>query len=60
LLAKKGIITPNETNGVLDAIDASKKARLQQDYSAGVKNTTIYLGILVAAVAAYYIIKRKS
>ena len=58
LLTKKGIITPNETNGVLDAIDASKKARLQQDYTSGIKNTTLYVGIFAAAVAAYFIIKK--
>jgi subtilase family serine protease len=58
LLAKKGIITPNETNNALDAIDASKRARLQQDFTMGIKNTTLYIGALIVLVGGYFIIKK--
>jgi hypothetical protein len=58
LLSKKGIITPDETSSVLDSIDASKKARLADNYDTSIKNTTLYIGIAVVAIAAFFIIKK--
>ena len=58
LLSKRGIITPEETNQALDAIDASKRARLQQDFTMGIKNTTLYIGGAVVLVLGYFIYKK--
>lgn len=59
LLAKKGVITPDETNNSIDILAQSKKDRLQDDYTTGVKRGTFYLlAFGVAAVATYLIVKK--
>jgi hypothetical protein len=59
LLAKKGVITPAQSNDALDKINSAKKTRLEQDYSLGMKRTTlIAVGLLVLGVG-YYIYKKQ-
>jgi hypothetical protein len=60
LLEKKGITTPSETSKALEQINASKRARLEDDYVMGIRKSTFYLlsfGVIV--VATYLIIKNK-
>jgi hypothetical protein len=59
LLAKKGVITPDETNNTIDILAQSKRDRLQGDYTMGLKRGTFYLlAFGVAAVATYLIVKK--
>jgi glutamyl/glutaminyl-tRNA synthetase len=59
-LERKGIITPKETTNTLNAINESKKARLQKDFTKGISNTTLIgIGIVVLGVAAYLYLKKK-
>jgi hypothetical protein len=59
LLAKKGVITPDETNSTFDVLAQSKKDRLQEDYVMGLKRGTFYLVAFgIAAVATYLIVKK--
>lgn len=59
LFAKKGVVTPQETNNALDILNTSKKARLQDDYTMGIKRGTFYLlSFGIIAVAAYFIVKK--
>jgi DNA-binding FrmR family transcriptional regulator len=60
LFEKRGVITPQETNATLDAIDASKRARLQQDFKKGLKNVVILASVLIVLGIGYtYFIKSK-
>jgi hypothetical protein len=60
LLAKKGVITPDETTSTIDTLAKSKKDRLQQDYVMGLKRGTFYLlAFGIAAVATYLIVKKR-
>jgi hypothetical protein len=59
LFAKKGVVTPQETNNALDILNTSKKSRLQDDYTMGMKRGTFYLlSFGIAAVAIYLIVKK--
>ena len=59
-LERKGIITPNETTSTLNAINDSKKARLQKDYTKSISNTTLIgIGILILGIATYIYLKKK-
>lgn len=59
LLAKKGVITPDETDNTIDILAQSKRDRLQSDYTMGLKRGTFYLlAFGVAAVATYLIVKK--
>jgi len=60
-LEKKGIITPSETSDAIDKINASKRARLQQDYILGIKKGTLVLvGVFVLAIGGYIYYKKRS
>lgn len=59
LLAKKGVITPDETDNTIDILAQSKRDRLQSDYTMGLKRGTFYLlAFGIAAVATYLIVKK--
>ena len=59
LLAKKGVITPDETNTTIDAITDSKKARLQKDYMFGMTKTTLYVvGALALGIGILWYVKK--
>lgn len=60
LFKKKGVITPSETDNIINSIDESKKQRLEKSYIRGVRMATIYLVafILIGGVLVY-INKRK-
>lgn len=60
-LEKKGIITPSETADAIDKINASKRARLQQDYILGIKKGTFFLiGVALVAIGGYIYYKKRS
>lgn len=60
-LEKKGIITPSETSDAIDKINASKRARLQQDYILGIKKGTLLLvSVFVLAIGGYIYYKKMS
>lgn len=58
ILAKKGVITPDETNSTLDAISKSKKERLESDYSTTLKRVAVLGSLLIAAWVALHFIKK--
>lgn len=61
LLSKKGVITPDETDKALEAINESKKARLQSDFYSGIKKSTIYLVAFIAVgVGIYFYTKKRA
>lgn len=61
LFSKKGVITPDETNKALEAINQSKKARLQSDFYSSIKTSTIILvGLVGVAIGIYFYTKNKS
>ena len=58
---KKGVITPQETDDILTAIDESKRGRLESQFYFGLKKTTFYLVIFAAiGVGAYVYLKKKA
>lgn len=58
---KKGVITPQETDDILSAIDESKRSRLESQFYFGLKKTTFYLVIFAAiGVGAYIYLKKKA
>lgn len=57
---KKGVITPQETDDILSAIDESKRSRLESEFYFGLKKSTFYLVIFAAiGVGAYIYFKKK-
>lgn len=61
LLDKKGVVTPQETDEILDLIGKSKRARFQSDFYLGMKRSTLYLLAFIAiGVGAYYYTKRRN
>lgn len=58
LFAKKGVITPQETSSALDAIDASKRARLQQDFQKGLKKVVVLVTVLLVLGVGYSLYKK--
>ena len=61
LFAKRGIITPEETDRAITAINESKKARLQNDYYSSIKKYSVIIGVFVAVgVGLYLYNKNKS
>ena len=60
LFSKKGVITPDETNKALEAINQSKKARLQSDFYGSIKKSTIIvIGAIAVIVGIYFYTKNK-
>lgn len=59
LLDKKGVVTPQETDEILDLIGKAKRARFQSDYYLGLKRSTFYLLAFVALGVGVYIYTKK-
>lgn len=58
---KKGVITPQETDDILNSIDESKRSRLESQFYFGLKKTTFYLVIFAAiGVGAYIYLKKQA
>jgi hypothetical protein len=61
LNGKKGVITPQETDDILTAIDESKRLRLESQFYFGLKKSTFYLVIFAAVgVGTYIYLKKKA
>ncbi len=61
LFEKKGVITPEETNKTIEAIDKSKKDRLEKEFNQGMKKALIFFGLIVAVGIGYtYYIKSRN
>ena len=60
LYEKKGVVTPQETDDILDAIASSKRTRLEADYFLGLKKGTIYLlAFLGIGIGLYWYNKKR-
>lgn len=59
LTDKRGVVTPQETDDVLDLISRSKRLRLEGSYMVGMRRTTFYLVALVAIGIGVYIYKQR-
>lgn len=59
LFDKKGVVTPQETDTILESITLSKKARLNNENPYKINAGTLLL-VLVVGYGIYYISKRKS
>lgn len=60
LFEKKGVVTPQETDKILDVLDDSKRKRLQKDFYSGMKKTTIYIIAFSAIIiGGYYYMKTR-
>jgi hypothetical protein len=53
LFEKRGVVTPNQTNETLDAVEKAKAARLQKDLKRNLKRITIYAALGVALWVGY-------
>ena len=61
LFDKKGVITPKETDDILNTLDESKRTRLESQYYFGMKKATFYLVLFaIIGAAAYYYYKKRS
>lgn len=61
LFDKKGVITPQETDDILTALDTSKRKRLESQYYFGMKKATFYLVVFaLLGAGAYYYYKKRS
>lgn len=61
LFDKKGVVTPQETDKILDILDDSKRNRLQKDFYKGMKRSTMVLvGFAVVAIGIYYYMKKSA
>lgn len=58
ILSKKGVVTPQETNEALSAMDASKRQRLAGGYSLTLRKVAIAAAVIIVAGWAYYYIKK--
>jgi hypothetical protein len=59
LFNKKGVITPNETDSVLDTLNESKRARLERDFILGMRRTTWYVAAFGLLAVGLYIYMKK-
>ena len=53
LFEKKGVVTPQETDDILQSLGDAKRSRLETQYYMGVKKSTIYLGVVLGLEAAF-------
>lgn len=61
LFDKKGIVTPQETDTILDLVASSKRARLQTDFYLGMRKSTFYLvAFLAIGVGIYFYNKQRA
>lgn len=60
LINKKGVVTPNETDEILDKINEAKRIRLGSDYSSSLKRAGLIVGVFfIVAIGGYYFSKMK-
>lgn len=59
LFDKKGVVTPQETDNILDLVSSSKRARLQTDFYMGMRKSTFYLLAFLAIGVGVYIYNKK-
>lgn len=60
LINKKGVVTPSETDEILDKIGQAKKARLGSEFSSSMKKAVVYLGIFTAVgIGIYFYMKNR-
>jgi hypothetical protein len=61
LYDKKGVVTPQETDNILDLISSSKRSRLEAGYVFGLRRSTVYLlGFLAIGIGAYVYYKKRA
>jgi hypothetical protein len=61
LFEKKGVVTPQETDDILDAIGNAKRSRLETQYYFGMKTSTLYLVAFIGiGVGVYFYIKKRA
>lgn len=60
LINKKGVVTPSETDVILEKIGEAKKARLGNEFSTSMRRAVVYLGIFTAVgVSIYFYMKNR-
>jgi hypothetical protein len=59
LYDKKGVITPQETDDILDLINSSKRSRLESEYYLGLKKSSLYLVSFIAIAFGVYFYTKK-
>lgn len=60
LLQKKGVVTPSETNDVLDQLNNAKKARLEKQVQFSKTSVIFMVSIVIAVgITAHYILKKR-
>jgi hypothetical protein len=52
------VITPQETNSTLFALDKSKNERLQTDFNRNIKRVAVFAALLVALGVGYTLFMR--
>lgn len=61
LFEKKGVVTPEETDSILELLGASKRSRLEKDFYFGMKKSTVYLLTFIAiGFGIYFYTKKKA
>jgi hypothetical protein len=61
LFEKKGVVTPQETDDILDALGTAKRSRLESQYYMGMKASTIYLiAFLGIGLGVYFYMKKRA
>jgi hypothetical protein len=53
LFEKRGVITPQETNNALNAIEDAKKSRLQSDLKRNLKRIAVFGSLALALYVGY-------
>jgi hypothetical protein len=57
---KKGVVTPQETDNVLDLISQSKRLRLEGSYFMGMRRATFYtVAFVLVGVGIYFYNKKR-
>jgi hypothetical protein len=61
LFEKKGVVTPQETDDILDAIGNAKRSRLETQYYFGMKTSTLYLVAFIGiGLGVYFYMKKRA
>lgn len=61
LFSKKGVVTPSETDNILDAISEAKRNSLQKDYNRTIRNAILYLAAFgLVATGIYFYMKKRA
>jgi hypothetical protein len=53
------VITPQETDDILDLINSSKRSRLESEYYLGLKKSSLYLVSFIAIAFGVYFYTKK-